>query len=488
MFFSVRFVALCFLVLHLLTAIALPLFDDETYYTLWARWPALGYYDHPPMIAYIIHLGVQVFGENSFGVRIIGILGMAISSLLVGDTSRRLGGTPTEAALATLLYNIGFLALAIGAFATPDSPSTLFWLAGLWAAIVAVQSEHAQQRKRLAWWIFAGLLIGLGGVSKFTNVFLAFGLLGWLMASPQGRRQLASPMPYIAILAALLPLMPYAFWNAQNDWLGFERQSARLAQGGFRMDSFMGYFAAFIILPTPLVTWFALRGIPALKASEKSLLLWSMAPLLVYFTYHATHDQVQANWLIPVQGSLAILAACALMQAKRATLWTRITTISGAVLSFGLLALILNPWAPIGTADTPPNQGRGWDQTRADIQALIDETGAQWIATTDYARTGMFAVQFPDAPVHGLQQRQRYSFRPAFDLSLCDAPAVLIEKGDRSQHATAPSAFALDSFSMTSTPLTALRSQAGKTLFAYTVTPVRGLKIEGICGWTLNRH
>jgi hypothetical protein len=94
----------------------------------------------------------------------------------------------------------------------------------------------------------------------------------------------------------------------------------------------------------------------------------------------------------------------------------------------------------------------------------------------------MFAVQFPDVPVHGLQQRQRYSFRPDFDPSLCDASALLIEKGDKAQQATAPSAFAQDSFSTSSPPLTAQRTQAGKTLFSYTVTSVRGLKIEGMCG------
>ena len=37
-----------------------PLIGDEAYYWLWSRRPALGYFDHPPMVAWLITLSTAV--------------------------------------------------------------------------------------------------------------------------------------------------------------------------------------------------------------------------------------------------------------------------------------------------------------------------------------------------------------------------------------------------------------------------------------------
>lgn len=37
---------------------------DEAYYWLWSRALAASYYDHPPMIAYLIRLGTSLFGDG----------------------------------------------------------------------------------------------------------------------------------------------------------------------------------------------------------------------------------------------------------------------------------------------------------------------------------------------------------------------------------------------------------------------------------------
>src|SRR5690606_6620998 len=67
---SVPTVSLAFLAVHLAIAAWVPLFDDEAYYALWARDLALGYYDHPSMIAYMIRMGTSLFGETALGIRL----------------------------------------------------------------------------------------------------------------------------------------------------------------------------------------------------------------------------------------------------------------------------------------------------------------------------------------------------------------------------------------------------------------------------------
>ena len=230
---SVFTISLLFLAIHLVIAASVPLFDDEAYYALWARDLALGYYDHPPMIAYMIRMGTSLFGETALGIRLFPVLGFVASGYLVGDIARRVsGGAAGLPVLATMLYNLNLLVFALGSFATPDAPSTLFWVAALWAAVRAV-STPPDRRFAVLWWICTGLFIGFGGLSKFTNAFLAFGLMAYLIATPKGRAYLLTGLPYMAVTAAILPLLPYLFWNLQNDWLGLERQGARLVASGF---------------------------------------------------------------------------------------------------------------------------------------------------------------------------------------------------------------------------------------------------------------
>jgi 4-amino-4-deoxy-L-arabinose transferase-like glycosyltransferase len=104
--------------------------------------------------------------------------------------------------------------LGVGSFATPDAPSTLFWLASTAAALRATAGQGNR------WWLLAGLAAGLGIMSKFTNLFLGVGYVGWLLATRTGRTSLRGPGPYIALLAAALPVLPLILWNMGHDNLG----------------------------------------------------------------------------------------------------------------------------------------------------------------------------------------------------------------------------------------------------------------------------
>lgn len=461
-------VSVIFLAAHLGIAASVPLFDDEAYYALWARDLAFGYYDHPPMIAYMIRAGTSLVGETALGIRLLPVLCFAISGYLVGEIARRMpdrgAGVPV---LAMTLYNLGLLVFALGSFATPDAPSTLFWTATLWAALRTTDAPM-ETRPAILWWACAGLFLGLGVLSKFTNAFLAFGLLAYLLSSPKRRVYLLTRLPYVAMAAALVPLLPYLIWNLQSDWLGLERQGARLAASGYSLRHLGEYAALILLAPTPLVSWFAFRALDA-PPMDGALLAWSAAPLLAYFAYHATHAQVQANWIVPLQAHVAILAAFGLVHLRSPRPWIGATLGLASVMSVGLVAAAFNPVIPVGRSDNPPNQTRGWPATRAEIGALLEETGATWIATTGYAMTGSLALRFPEVPVWSVSDPKRYGFRGAFPAELCAAPGLLIERISRPDEI---SATASELFETAGIARPASRGQFGVMLMHYTLTPV----------------
>ena len=66
--------------LRCLVARHVDLETDEAYYWLWSRHLAISYYDHPPLIAYLIRLGTALFGDTVFGVRSMAIACMIAAS------------------------------------------------------------------------------------------------------------------------------------------------------------------------------------------------------------------------------------------------------------------------------------------------------------------------------------------------------------------------------------------------------------------------
>ncbi|MGK6316940.1 ArnT family glycosyltransferase [Neorhizobium sp. DT-125] len=474
---SVSTISLSFLAVHIAIAASVPLFDDEAYYALWARDLALGYYDHPPVIAYMIRMGTGPFGETPLGIRLFPVIGFVASGYLVGDIARRMScGSVGLPVLATTLYNLSLLVFALGSFATPDAPSALFWVATLWAAIRAVNTPP-DTRSAMLWWICTGILIGLGCLSKFTNAFLALGLLAYLFATRKGRGYLLTRLPYMTVVAALLPLLPYLFWNLQHDWLGLERQSARLVASGYSIRHIGEYAALLLLAPTPLVTWSAFQALKA-PPKESALLIWSSAPLVFYFAYHATHASVQANWIVPLQALFVIHAAFGLAQAQSPRPWIKATFATALLLSVGSVATAFNPVTPIGAADNPPNQTRGWSATQDAIAELLKETGARWIATTDYARTGSLALRFPHVPVWSVAELQRYGFRGNFPTELCTAPGLLVERVSWSE---TKSQNAPRLFGTVGATYPAIRTQGDATLMRYHLTPVCEVILPDLC-------
>ena len=108
--------------LRLVAAAFTPLTFDEAYYWMWSKHLAGGYYDHPPMVAFVIRAGTLIAGDTEFGVRLVSILlALPMSFAIYRSTEILLGGTRT-AASATILLNVTLMAAVGTLIVTPDAP------------------------------------------------------------------------------------------------------------------------------------------------------------------------------------------------------------------------------------------------------------------------------------------------------------------------------------------------------------------------------
>ncbi len=112
------------------------LVEDEAVYWSWSRHLAGGYLDHPPMVAYLIHWSVSLFGTNEFGVRffspLLATASLAVMLLLASHILR----DRRAVAWVGIIWLTSPLLAGLGTLITPDPPSIFFSLCAL--ACVAV--------------------------------------------------------------------------------------------------------------------------------------------------------------------------------------------------------------------------------------------------------------------------------------------------------------------------------------------------------------
>src|SRR5256884_651652 len=186
--------------------------EDEAYQWLWSKHLALSYYSKPPLIAYAQFLGTTIWGDNEFGVRffspiIAATLSLTLLRLFARESGARVGVLLVLTATATPLLAIGSTLMTI------DSLSVLFWTAALVSGWRAVQLDSTRH------WLWTGLWMGLGFLSKYTSLLQWLCWLVFFALWRPARAQRKRPALYLALLVNAFCMLPVLIWNAQNGWI-----------------------------------------------------------------------------------------------------------------------------------------------------------------------------------------------------------------------------------------------------------------------------
>src|SRR3977135_4523376 len=280
-------------VLRLVAAAWTPLTFDEAYYWMWSQHLAGGYYDHPPMVAFVIRAGTAIAGDTEFGVRLVSILLALPMSLAVYQTAGILFGGRRVAATAPILLNITLMAAVCTLIVTPDAPLLVA------SSFVLFFLAKVLESGRGAWWLAVGAAVGAGLLSKYTALFFGPAILIWLASVPKLRRWLISPWPYLGGVVSLVIFSPVILWNADHHWVSFIKQIGRARIGDFRLPFIGELIPTQIAFATPLVFILGAMGLYALLkrqtgASAARMLInapfWTIG---VYFIWCSLQARVE---------------------------------------------------------------------------------------------------------------------------------------------------------------------------------------------------
>jgi hypothetical protein len=316
-------------------AAAVPVTADEAYFILWGRAPALGYYDHPPMVGWIL-APLAALSDASWLLRLPALLVPPLAALAVAFALRRWFArdedTAALAALAVLLAPANVWNVLI----TTDTPLVLFSVASLLAF------ARAADRDSNAGFVAAGALLGLAFLSKYFAVLLGLAYLAWAIVS---RRPKAFLLVFLGGLpAGLLNL----YWNIEACWCNVMFNGINRHEGdgsGWSLATPALYALSLAYLGAPLL-WFAWRGRARLRATwdrpgERALLLAWLVPFAV-FALLSPVKRIGLHWLLSFVPALVLSVALAL-ERRELVLSVRFFALLSALHVLALAVLMVLP-------------------------------------------------------------------------------------------------------------------------------------------------
>jgi len=292
-------------------AAALPLTADEAYFVLWGRAPDLGFYDHPPMVGWMLAPLVSI-SEAPWLVRLPSTVAPALVALGLRAALARWHGVEEDtadlAALALLLVPMNVWNVLV----TTDTPLLVFSAASL------LVFARAAGRGGAGWFVAAGALLGLAFLSKYLAALLGLAYLAWAAGA---RRWGAAGL---VVLGALPFGLANLWWNYQACWCNvmFNAINRHQDDGGWSLVTPALYGLALAYLAAPLL-WHAWRGRGALRAAwdrpaGRALLAAWLVPLAVLAALSPV-KRIGLHWLLPFLPALAASAALALGRAQLAS-------------------------------------------------------------------------------------------------------------------------------------------------------------------------
>lgn len=389
----------------------LELAPDEAYYWDWSRHLSLGYYDQGPLIAYVIRLTTALFGTNEFGVR-FGVCMASLGTLIACWVLARRLFSPLAGFLAVLLLGVSPLMEVGSLIATYDPLLVVFWA---WTIVFLERAlfapEPAAQKRA---WLWAGVMTGLGFLSKHTMLLIAPCLIVFLLASPKHRFWLARPQPYLAFGIVLLLYSGVFWWNVHHHWWTFRHLLFLTAKTPGTFGSRFGeYLGGQALLLGPVLFFALLGACRRVRKSSLTLFLICMGlPIFGFFCLLTAKSKVQANWSPFAWLSLTVLLA-GIMASGTSLPKLKLHTVALAIPSLILTILLASPplrfalGIRLSILADQSNTTYGWKETARRVQqereAMQREGKPVFLCANGYQYPALMGFYLPDHPeVHDM--------------------------------------------------------------------------------------
>ena len=295
-------IALAKLLLHCYFNNRYGYFRDEFDYIACGDHLAWGYVDQPPLIPFLIHICRGVLGDSLRSIRFIPALA---SSLLVVQTAvlaRELGGRRFAVLLSAICAVIVPQYLSNASLLGTNCLEPNLWMGCAYFAILAIKRNDPR------YWLWFGVVAGLGMEEKYSIAVFGLGIVVGLLLTEQ-RRAFLDKWIWLGGLAAFLIFLPNLLWNIHHDWPFAQLIHNIKADGRDVVLGPIQFFLQQLLLVNPLTLPIWLRGLLFLLFSARlrpyRALGWCY--LVCYAVFFVLHGKIY--YLAPVYPMLLAAGA-----------------------------------------------------------------------------------------------------------------------------------------------------------------------------------
>lgn len=277
------FIILKFVLQSILISPEYELQRDEYLHLDQANHLAWGYLSVPPVTSWISWL-ISLFGNSIFWIKFFPALFGALTIWVVWKTIESLNGSLFALILGATCILLSVL-LRLNTLYQPNSLDVLCWTTLYYCIIKYINSENPK------WLYVTAVVFAFGFLNKYNIVFLVLGLFPAILLSKQ-RKLLAQKHFYIAILLALVLILPNLLWQYNNNFPVIhhmkqlaDNQLVNVDRWGFLRTQILFFIGSIVVL---------IAGLYALlfhKPFQKyRLFFWSILFTLAIFTYLKAKD------------------------------------------------------------------------------------------------------------------------------------------------------------------------------------------------------
>jgi hypothetical protein len=271
--------------------------DTEAYYWSWSQHPDLGYFDHPPLLAWIHLVFTTLLGSSSLVVRLPALLGRIATIFIFAKLClKRLKPEDTELAILLSLTAPVFCLGSV--IAIPD----------VIAVPLGLLSIYLLGEDKVRW---AALALGLGFLAKWSLI----GLLPFF-AFFTFKKGLRSFLEFFFIVLAVQ--VPVLYWNGTHQWATFmfqfflrhDKEVHELSYYLKTLRSFVGsQFFSFGLL----LLGGCIYALPRANKEYRTRFYWISLASIVMATLSSIQGQTRHYWacliLFPMAGLVASVFA-----------------------------------------------------------------------------------------------------------------------------------------------------------------------------------
>jgi hypothetical protein len=311
------FTALAALALRLWISAALPITGDEAFFYWWGVYPDWGYYDHPPMVGWLIWLMRQLLGEAVWAIRLPAVLLPLLLGTMLWWALKPLDRERAAWSVLLLwLAPINWLNVLI----TTDTP-LIFWSVLSAALLLRAELRTALDGRARLLYALAGVALGCAFLSKYFSVVLG---LAYLVHFALYRRERWQGLLLI-VLAALPGLLINLWWNMGHGWPNIMFNAINRNQdAAFAWTKPLGYLGMLAYLLTPALLWLGWQHRRALQAAARQHRLLTTLVLvpLLFFALLSLKKVIGLHWVLAFYPFAFVLFALALpTRALRQAAW-----------------------------------------------------------------------------------------------------------------------------------------------------------------------